>query len=145
MKPTLTLIKALRSVADKLERGEIAYRWAVDTDCNCGVLAQELLGKTDEQLEILFNDHDRPELIPGHWYWKANRSRCSKTGLPLNEVFATLLDAGLEWEDFGIIENLSDFDADNRTDKATVIQYFRFKADLLEKQRLAMLPVHVKQ
>ena len=105
--------------------------------CNCGVLAQTLLGPQDywvlqsKELELC--------LQSGHWHHRARIDACQTTGLPRSAVFKALYDAGLEEKDFRDIEFLdgygvSSFDMQFQ-DRYAVARYFDQKADELEYRR----------
>lgn len=102
MKPTKTLIEAMLKVADGIENGTLNYNWNAYEDCNCGLIAQELLAR---------EGRDACEMIleaigagsPG-WAFAAKRDWCPQTNLPLTEVFQLLHKHGLERDDFELIE-----------------------------------------
>lgn len=97
------LIDGLRKSADRLESDPHQYEWIDRTSCNCGILAQAITNMDRGQLSTALK-----ELHPGSWTEIANdRKSCSITGLPMNFVVRSLLDAGMTWRDFSELECLS--------------------------------------
>ncbi len=137
MKPTKQLIRALRETAADLRNKAKLYNWGSITQCNCGLLAQKITGiARDNLLDSL------APLEPGHWTHMAKQTeKCLLTNRPLSAVFATLLAAGVELEDFKRIEYLDDGEGipitDFHQDRNKVAEWMDAQADLLEQRRVA--------
>lgn len=137
MKPSKELIEALRSVANDIEGNACYYSWSNSAQCNCGLLAQKLL--KDDKIPNLNLYMDLR--CVGLWTGAAHRyEKCEQTGLPIPEILKALKKHGLDWEDFGMIENLS-MDGDYvtapnpaRNVRPNVIKFFRDLADKLEAE-----------
>ena len=137
MKPTKTLIRALRETAHNLRQGCI-YDWWHMTECNCGLLAQTITGMNATELRGAMGG------MPGCWTHSASDeySYCKRTGEPLHAVFKTLADAGVEQKDYVAIEHLrgpgSDLlDTGYYKDRANVARWMDAQADALEQRRAA--------
>ena len=133
MKANWKLIQALRSAADRIENDN-DYSWMCWEKCNCGILAQELLGVSQGTLDEMLDISDE---FKG---WTiSSKDICSTTGLPHAAIYNTLMEYGLEVGDFTQIEYLRGPNERLRTfdeygDKTIVSNWMREKADLLEKQ-----------
>lgn len=135
MKPTIQLINALRKASDRIGVDPY-YDWSSCVRCNCGTLAQEVIGVDADRLREMMGDRMGP------WTWDANR--CEKTGIPVDVVFVLLARAGMEYGDYFEIEylrNQSICDRAGLTDfvghyknPQFVARYFRAQADILEEQ-----------
>lgn len=142
MKPTKTLIEALYSAADRIEFGT-DYNWSCVERCNCGILAQELLGVDDRTL------YDR---FPSSLSWQSSVERsvhfCQTTQLPVSAIFQELYRHGLEQADFKQIENAGliagtdccDMDdlialVEQRQNPVFVANFFRQLAEKLQTER----------
>ncbi|MGD8862232.1 MAG: hypothetical protein PVI30_19625 [Myxococcales bacterium] len=134
-RPTTELILALRATADRLRRGA-RYRWSSFAHCNCGNLVQAVTALSPEEItEAAFSS-------PGDWGQQA-REFCPGTGYPLEYVFQRLLELGLDPDDFGHLERLSDPAVLRRLGRSVelhhnrrqdVVVYLRAWADLLESE-----------
>ena len=135
--PTPILIEALRTTAAKLEVETTVYRWTHMGACNCGHLAQHLTKKSAAELRRLSQGK------AGEWADQA-MEHCPTSNVPMDHVISKLLETGLEPEDIGHLERLSDkrvirrlpvaerhMDFRNRGD---VVRYLRAWANLLEEQ-----------
>jgi hypothetical protein len=60
---------------------------------------------------------------------------CSETGMPTDELFRVLCEAGLELGDFSLIENIGDEDDCDLGDRELVARRFDQFADNLETKR----------
>ena len=132
------LIAALRTTAERLRSGA-TYRWTHLGACNCGHLAQTLTHL--DRAEI----HRRALMRAGDWSEQCVEY-CGTSGLPIDDVFRAMLDAGLELADLANLERLSDarilarLPVEQRMldyrDRDHVIRYLEAWADQLE-ERLA--------
>lgn len=137
MQPTtMTLPAALREAARRIETGEVRYYWYNPKDCNCGVLAQVLLGVDAEQINRLAYDG----LLPiGSWGTAVRRQSCPLTDLPAGHILRALADAGLTGQQIYDLEMMEDCDvrvaaglADGDEGPRAVVAYMRAMALMLE-------------
>jgi hypothetical protein len=102
--PSRSLIQALRATVVRLQAGA-TFQWAHMGHCNCGHLAQSLTSL--EPAEI----HRRALQRSGDWTTQAleigDLEHCPATGLPIDEIFRTMLEAGLTTRDIADLESLS--------------------------------------
>lgn len=122
MKPTKTLIRALRETAQKLRDGT-NYNWHFMSRCNCGLLAQTIMGINSRELALNL----AAEGLCGYWRSMA-KDRCPATGLPNDSVFRTLAEAGLEPGDYEAIEYCG-------ANRNPVAAWMDTEADKLERLR----------
>ena len=159
------LIVALRQTAARLARVETTYQWASFAHCNCGHLAQTITGLDPADIQrramrregdwgsqarkVLplrfpeFDYGDRPPLDEGAWE-PENVGTCQVTGTPLDDVLGEMYALGLEPDDVGHLERLSDPAVRRRLGNHTgyfphhlrenVVAYLEAWADLLEDQ-----------
>jgi hypothetical protein len=135
------LVDALRRTVSRLEGGA-TFQWAHMGHCNCGHLAQSLTNLSPDEI------HRRAIERAGDWTTQAleigDQETCPTTGLPMDEVFRTMLGAGLTPRDLADLESLASpivlatlpigarqLDKRRRQD---VIRYLAAWADLLEAQ-----------
>ncbi|GAB4194833.1 MAG: hypothetical protein OHK0013_00460 [Sandaracinaceae bacterium] len=135
------LVDALRRTVARLEGGA-TFRWTHMGHCNCGHLAQSLTTLSPDEI------HRRAIERAGDWTTQAleiaEGETCPTTGLPMDEVFRTMLDAGLTPRDIADLESLSSplvlatlpvgqrqLDKRRRED---AVRYLTAWADLLEAQ-----------
>jgi hypothetical protein len=139
--PNLPLIQALRSAAQKLEKGN-HYSWGHHGSCNCGNLLQAVTLLTKE--EILAYAHTGA----GEWTEIAE-TYCGVTGAPVDLLMSKLYELGLTATDIHNIEYLEDRAVLNqlqggfrwlqRNVREDVVAYFYAYAQLLENQLLASI------
>ena len=132
-----TLVDALRATAAKLSRGEAIYRWTHMGACNCGHLAQHVTCLSAAEIRRLSQDK------AGEWADQA-MEYCPTSGVPMDHVLGELLGIGLEPEDIGYLERLSDKRVLRRLplgaryldfrSKGDVVRYLRTWADWLDEQ-----------
>jgi hypothetical protein len=147
MRDKTILINALRAAADKAEREPRCYLWMSVTQCNCGLVAQEILGGRTPVHHAL---HSTTKM--GGWEGVGREiAVCTSSGLPLNDLISKLVDAGFEADDFGHLEDLSreqireraglpeDGIINDREDRTAFIRYARAWADILEEKTLVDL------
>ena len=138
-RPTPALIAALRETARRLQAGA-PYSWSLLGSCNCGHLAQTVTRLTSHQIQARALEH------AGDWTEQA-LAYCPSSGLPMDDVFAELMQIGLTRADIAHLEKLSDPDVRARIPDAgrplrhnrrdDVVRYLAAWADLLEG---ALLP-----
>ena len=126
MKPTKQLIRALRETAQLIRTQPERYDWARGSRCNCGLLAQNLMGISES---VLFHS-----MSWSCWTFGAIQYHCSNTGLPMNDIFKALHEAGLEQGDYDRIEHLGGnrYDMEN---PSAVAAWMDREADKLERLR----------
>ncbi len=164
-----TLIRALRQTATRVSSPEVVYDWAHFAHCNCGHLAQTITGLSPANIyraaisergdwaeqAVVFEPPDygdRPALDEGAWE-PEDVGRCAVTDHRMSDIFARLLDAGLEQEDIANLERLADTRVRQRLGNNTVsvahgerdnvVAYLNAWADLLEDE-LAQ-PLHTDE
>lgn len=96
----IALASALDKAAEKI-LGSEAYQWGHMGACNCGFLAQELTGKSKEEI------HELAMMKSGDWHDQLN-DYCSTSGLPMDEVISRMELAGLHITSLQSLERLSD-------------------------------------
>lgn len=134
--PSLPLINALRTTADRLKKGAI-YAWGHHGCCNCGHLLQSITNQSAE--DLLKGAHTSI----GEWTEIAYEY-CGVSNLPAYELMHALEKAGLTPTDVHHIEYLNDrsildklpggFRWLKRNDRADVIVYLQTFAAILEDQ-----------
>lgn len=141
MRDKTILTNALRAAADKAESDPSCYQWISMLRCNCGLVAQEILGGETNVRQIHFElDGD-----PG-WTGVGNAMGvCLSSGIPLYEMSQRLINAGFDTGDFQHLEDLSDRRVreraglkeedllEDREDRKSFIRYARAWADILEE------------
>jgi hypothetical protein len=132
-RPTVQLIHALRTTAQRLQRGN-AYKWSHFGQCNCGNLAQTITQLSPREVyEAAFQR-------AGDWGQQALEF-CPTSGYPIDFVLARLFELGMEREDVRHLERLTDARVLKRlgvqelahNQRANVISYMNAWADLLEE------------
>lgn len=100
------LITALRTAATALSDGTFYYDWASHESCNCGVVACALLGTSAKDLEARLDavaskrrNRSWTDLVGQH---------CPVVGMPTEDVFRQLFEAGLTAKDICNLEYLDD-------------------------------------
>jgi hypothetical protein len=135
-KPLVELITALRATAERLGAGA-RYQWGHYGECNCGHLAQTLLGYAPAEL------HRFGQQREGDWQEHA-REYCDTSGYRIDHVIRQMLGAGLSLDDIIHLENLSDprvlaalpggMRYLARNDRDDAVLYLRTWAELLDRQ-----------
>lgn len=107
---------ALRITAKAIRDGVVHYNWFRHESCNCGVLAQTIIGKS----ALALRNSIQPMLSEaalllmkkssdGSPTWtEMSRVFCPVTGLPENMIFSALADVGFTTTDLRNIEYLRD-------------------------------------
>ncbi len=103
----LYLAGVLDNAADELKRTWFGYEWNDRTRCNCGVVARLIFEASPTKLKTLLPPiYENGVFCPT---WEAmTETHCPDSGMAQNEVFRTLLQAGLRRGDFLHLEQLSD-------------------------------------
>jgi len=107
MKPSHKLVRAFRKVARILKTTPEVYWYPGAARCNCGILAQVLLNRTEESIQELLEDvYDRDSWV-GSWLGMTTRESdyCKRTGLPVATIFKELLAHGLSLKDLAHLEH----------------------------------------
>jgi hypothetical protein len=128
---TKQLIDGLRTAADWIESGKVRYNWGNPEQCNCGILAQAILGI--HPIEITRTNY--------HLNWHKEVKRCYETGLDINYIIKGLIEVGMKPTDFVNLEYLTfegipSSDEYYFTNPTNVISYMRTWADSLERELL---------
>src|SRR5262245_16897043 len=138
------LVIALRATAARLRLGA-PYQWGHFGACNCGHLAQTLTRKSSADIHRAALE--RAIVMRGRIedWGEAVVDYCPASSLPLDDVLAEMLSAGLDLRD---IRHLEDLDAPDilrrlpaekrhlsRNDRADLILYLETWADLLAEER----------
>ena len=128
---TKQLIDGLRTAADWIESGKVRYHWGIPEQCNCGILAQAILGI--HPIEITITNY--------HLNWHKEVKRCYETGLDINYIIKVLIEVGMKPTDFVNLEYLTfegipSSDEYYFTNPTNVISYMRTWADSLERELL---------
>jgi hypothetical protein len=136
------LITALRRTAEKLREGA-SYQWGHMGSCNCGNLAQELTTLTRGEIHANALAAGR-----GDWNEQLN-DYCPTSGLPMDQLIADMLSAGLSADDLKHLERLSDRQVLVRLPEGKrylrhnfrddVVLYLVTWASLLEEQMLSTI------
>lgn len=116
------LIKSLKLAINALKNDTIFYDWHNQESCNCGVVAQAILGKDSDEIEQSFlkitealekkakrlkGDEDDEEDGKIDSTWKnAVKHLCSITGKSNIEILNNLIESGLEKDDIVHLEYL---------------------------------------
>ncbi|QOI97821.1 MAG: hypothetical protein HRU69_10125 [Flammeovirgaceae bacterium] len=96
---TPEVIDILRKTAEAL-RKSTAYQWGHMGLCNCGFLAQQITRlRKDEIHRMAMQRH-------GDWTEQLN-DYCPASGLPMDELIATVLKFGFDIDDLKHLERLS--------------------------------------
>ncbi|MDO7876070.1 hypothetical protein Q5H93_15100 [Hymenobacter sp. ASUV-10] len=138
--PTLPLIQALRSTAQRLAT-EAPYQWGHMGSCNCGHLAQTITKLTKGEI------HARAMQRSGDWERQLT-DYCPTSGLPMDETIDEILALGFSRQDLAHLERLASpavraalpferREALRHNQRDDVVLYLRTWADLLEQQLLA--------
>ena len=96
----LELISAIRRAARAIRRGT-QYQWGHMGSCNCGHLAQEITKLSKAEI------HEYAMRKYGDWT-EQSMDYCINSGQPLDLVISQMLEAGLDIQDLGHLEKLSD-------------------------------------
>ncbi len=142
-KPTIRLIKAIRSAAGKIQAGS-PYMWGHMGACNCGHLAQELTHLSKKEI------HARALERMGDWNDQCD-DFCPTSGLAIDDLIQTMLDAGLDLIDLKNLEKLSDRKVLNnisqghlplvQNNKSDVVKYLQSWANVLEQQLIDKISI----
>lgn len=104
-------IEALRTAAKAIREGHF-YNWRFTHSCNCGVVAQGILGidapGLSEKLKPLRAYIEALDSGLSSDWTSAAAIACPVTGKPLNEIFAALDATGFTRTDIRALEYLSD-------------------------------------
>ena len=155
MKPNPTLAAALRKAARRIADRRYGYNFNHMTNCNCGVLAQVVMGVDRREL---YEIRDAacleaagrgaaalpPEVLGNYWdgIWSCAKDvvRCPLTNLPVGTILRALGDVGMTAQDLHDLELLDNVDVLRaaglkvpEADRAKhVVRYMRAWADLID-------------
>lgn len=129
------LIKALRETADRLSKGA-KYEWGHMGRCNAGHLIQTLTGMSDFEI-VKSIDFEMDE-----WTEHAQEF-CAGSSTKTEDIFASIQQTGLDYQDIIHLENLSDkmvlknlkggFRYLKKNERDDVVEYMKSLAETLEK------------
>lgn len=135
-RPTRRLIQALHVAIDNIDAGA-HFQWGHMGGCNCGHLAQALTQKDKKTI------HAAALKRAGDWGEQAI-DYCPTSGLPIDHIITTMLDAGLELHDIDNLERLRDPEVLDRLPEGRrwlrrnrredALKYMRTWVRLLEEQ-----------
>lgn len=94
------IIEALRNTIKKLKEST-NYQWGHMGSCNCGFLAQEITKLSKAEI------HERAMQKYGDWNDQLN-DYCPTSGLLMDDLITTMLEAGFDTDDLKHLEKLSD-------------------------------------
>ena len=137
MKPSRLLIDALRQTADDIVSGHKFYAWHMRENCNCGILAQNLLGLRPLELKQEINSSLRRGIKFGATTsdtWSEMARICPETGLPVADIISSLMEFGIAPEDVYRIEYLGGDLTKPFSHAESVAQWLRKEATKLESQ-----------
>lgn len=108
------LIQSLSTVITALENDIVHYNWKKQSQCNCGLVSQVLLGMSQAELkneierQDIFNKERFKSTIGSDWCtWKnAVKVYCPIAKKPLKQIFIDLENAGLSKEDIVHLESM---------------------------------------
>ncbi|NME70004.1 hypothetical protein [Flammeovirga aprica] len=136
-KPNLLLINKLREAASNIASGK-DYNWGHVGKCNCGHLVQAI---TPMDSKDIYYTAQRQKL--DEWSEFAH-DYCPASGMPVDDMIDTLLDAGLEVQDIPHLEYLSNtrvlsalpggFRYLQKGNREDAITYMETWADVLEEE-----------
>lgn len=113
------LISSLKLAINALKNKTIHYDWKEQASCNCGVVAQAILGKDVNEIEKLFSKvrdkireiHNKQVIEGNNTTQKADttwrngvKHLCPISGEPMAVVYKLLFEAGLSKEDIVHLE-----------------------------------------
>lgn len=137
MRPSRLLIDALRQTADDIANQGKRYAWHERESCNCGILAQNLLGLKPHELKVEI----ACSLMRGEGFgatpcdtWSEMSRICPETGLPVADIISTLMTYGLDQGDFNRIEYLGGDVTKPFSHAPSVVDWLRLQATQLESQ-----------
>ncbi|MEL7367499.1 MAG: hypothetical protein AAFN74_01210 [Myxococcota bacterium] len=135
-RPTRILIEALRTSADRIERGA-EYSWTHMGSCNCGHLVQSLTHRSKAEI------HRMALQKAGDWGQQAV-DHCPVSGYPIDHIITTMIEAGMTHQDIYELERLANRDvlaalpAGHRRldyrERDDVVVYMRAWAEYLEQR-----------
>jgi hypothetical protein len=135
-KASLEIIEILRRTASRIETSA-DYQWGHMGSCNCGFLVQEVTNLKKEEI------HARALQRFGDWNEQLN-DYCPSSGLPMDDLIRSIIDAGFDMDDLKHLEKLSDpailrhFPAGENTlrfnVRSDVVKYLRAWAHLKEQE-----------
>jgi hypothetical protein len=144
-KASIETVTALRRTADRIEKSP-QYQWGHMGSCNCGFLAQEITKLTKAEI------HARAMERYGDWSEQL-QDYCPTSGLRMDDLITTIVNAGFSTDDLRNLERLSDPSILRSPPlagqylrhniKTDVIKYLRTWADLLEAELLNKIKINI--
>lgn len=117
-----TLVQAIRAAAKKIKQGS-DYEWGHMGKCNCGHLAQQLTKLSKAEI------HNYAMLKSGDWSEQV-LDYCPTSGLLMDQLISTMLDAGLDRTDLMELEKLSSLSVLQNIPKERGYLNFNVKEDV---------------
>jgi hypothetical protein len=128
------LANAYDDAAEHIETRPEDYNFGTMASCNCGILAQHLLGISWHDLWA----RTMMRVFPFPTWACARRDGiCPQTGLPLNTLLRELAQAGCTPQELADLENVG-------SDRAKVVAYMRRRARELRAECEAVRVIEVK-
>jgi hypothetical protein len=103
----MNLVIALRATAVRLKEGA-PYQWGHFGACNCGHLAQALTQRSRDEIHRAALERAVASRGRVEDWGDAAVEYCPASGLPIDDILATMLAAGLDLRDLHHLEDLSD-------------------------------------
>lgn len=133
----LTLAAHFRTVATLLRSNVVEYDWYGPHSCNCGLVAQSVLGVSSDTLDKRINALAKKHKLSDHHWGNLAKHACPITGIPAAGIFSGLKGAGIEFIDFSQLEALSNLDvlariSADKTHVDTKVKRRFFRADVVE-------------
>lgn len=144
--PSLALIEALRTTADRINQSSTLYQWTHQGSCNCGHLAQTITSLSKADIHAVALEK------PGEWTEHLH-DYCPVSSYKIDAIITAMIDMGLTRDDIAHLEKLSSPDvlqclspeqrlslAYNR--REDVALYLHTFANKLEQDLLANISLH---
>jgi len=103
-------IEALRLSAKAIRQGHF-YNWRKPHTCNCGIVAQTIMGKDTPDMALLMDKTialARSVEVKSISWTAMSSALCPITGIPIDTVFKALYEAGFDRTDICNLEHLED-------------------------------------
>lgn len=141
------LIEALSLAIHALENNTIHYEWTHQESCNCGIVAQAVLGVNNVQLRDMWqgalsvmNKHKRDEEKIDPTWQNAVKRLCPITGEPMADVFRKLFNAGLTKEDIVHLEYMNNVAILKRSGIDTSQKYYESRTKKVKRTETTRVP-----
>jgi hypothetical protein len=98
--PSLALIEALRTTAERINHAATPYQWTHQGSCNCGHLAQTITALSKADIHAVALEK------PGEWTEHLH-DYCPISAYKIDAIITAMLDMGLTRDDIAHLEKLS--------------------------------------